>query len=332
MKVDFMQEIYFIINPSAGNGRCLNIWQKIEQTLIQENIHFHAFFTEYRGHATKIASQIAVIHDHPKLVIAVGGDGTLHEVLNGIKNHKNIKIGLIPGGSGNDFSREFQIPQDPLDALKVLLRLRKDRPAFIDIGKIMFQDGTEHYFINNMGAGFDALVAYKVNHSKVKSILNKLGFGRLVYVYFLLKELFLYKTNTIDLMIDGTKSTFKQTWFVTVSNQPYYGGGMKIAPDAAPDDGLLDITVVYQLSRLKLLLVFMTVFWGKHIHFKEVKTFRGKTIKIQSRSTMFVHGDGEFIGYTPLHVDIQCKGIQILTRRQPKEEADWKARDTYDIH
>src|SRR5574342_31266 len=105
----------------------------------------------------------------------------------------------------------------------------------------------------------------------MKALLNKLSLGRIVYVYFLLKKLFTYKTSTIDLSIDGKKHIFEQTWFVTVSNQPYYGGGVEIAPAAEPDDGLLNIAVVHQLSRLKLLLVFISVFWGRHIHFKEGK-------------------------------------------------------------
>ncbi|CAH2717001.1 Putative lipid kinase YtlR [Neobacillus rhizosphaerae] len=326
-----MNYIYFIINPKAGNGHCFKIWGKIEAQLKAEQVPYLAFFTEYPGHAKKLASQIAVKNDNEKLIIAVGGDGTMHEVMNGVIKHKNITLGFIPGGSGNDFSRGFLIPSDPLEALKVLLRLMKHEPALIDAGKMTMKDDTEHYFINNMGAGFDAIIAYKVNHSRIKAVLNKLSLGRLVYVFFLLKELFTYKTATIDLSIDGQKHIFEKTWFVTVSNQPYYGGGMKIAPDAQPDDGQLDITVVQQLSRWKLLLVFISVFWGKHIHFKEVKTFKGRMVSIHSSASLYVHGDGEHLGYTPLNIDIKVKGLQVLTRRKNKNEVDLKERSSNDI-
>jgi len=174
-------------------------------------------------------------------------------------------------------------------------------------------------------------VAYKVNHSRMKHWLNKFSLGRLVYVYMLIKELFTYKTTAIHLSIDGKKHIFDKTWFVTVSNQPYYGGGMKIAPEAKPDDGLLDLTVVSGLSRGKLLLVFISVFSGKHIYFKEVHTFKGKSVSIQSAHPMYVHGDGEHIGYTPLMIDIQLNALQILTRLQNKEEVDMKERDFNDI-
>ncbi|MEH7251787.1 diacylglycerol kinase family protein [Neobacillus niacini] len=309
-----MKQIYFIINPKARNGYCLTIWKRVEAKLINNQIPFKAYFSEYHGHAIKLAEQIANSNNEDKVIIAVGGDGTISEVVNGIINYNDITLGFVPGGSGNDFSRGFHIPAHPEEALEVILRLMKTEAPLIDVGKITMKDNSEHFFINNMGAGFDALISYEVNHSKVKAWLNKLSLGRLVYVYFLLKKLFSYKTSTIDLSIDGSRHILEQTWFVTVSNQPYYGGGMKIAPEAVPDDGLLDITVVHHLSRLKLLAVFISVFWGKHVHFKEVKTFKGKAVTIHSSSSLYVHADGENIGYTPLDIDVKTKTIKVLTR------------------
>ena len=309
-----MKQIYFIINPKARNGYCLTIWKRVEAKLIDNQIPFKAYFSEYHGHAINLAEEIAMKNNEEKIMIAVGGDGTISEVMNGIINYNNITLGFVPGGSGNDFSRGFHIPAHPEEALEVILRLMKTEAPLIDVGKITMEDSSEHYFINNMGAGFDALVSYEVNHSKVKAWLNKLSLGRLVYVYFLLKKLFSYKTSTIDLSIDGSRHILEQTWFVTVSNQPYYGGGMQIAPKAVPVDGLLDITVVHHLSRLKLLLVFISVFWGKHIYFKEVKTFKGKAVAIQSSSSLYVHADGENIGYTPLDIHVKTKSMKVLTQ------------------
>ena len=327
-----MKHIYFIINPKAGNGHCLKIWKRVEQQLKFQCVSYLAFFTEYPGHANSLTSQIALKNPEQKIIIAVGGDGTMHEVVNGAVKDNNITLGFIPGGSGNDFSRGFQIPGDPVEALEVILRLAKQEGQPIDIGKISMDDSKEHYFINNMGAGFDATISYEVNHSGMKAILNKLSLGRLVYVYFLIKKLFTYKTSTIDLSIDGEKHIFEQTWFVTVSNQPYYGGGMKIAPVAEPDDGLFDITVVQQLSRWKLLLVFISVFWGKHIHFNEVKTFTGRDVSIDSPTALFVHADGEHIGITPLNIKLQASALEVLTRRKRPEEVELKERDSNDAY
>lgn len=327
-----MKQIYFIINPKARNGYCFKIWKKIEALLETEKVTYLAFFTEYSGHAKFLANQIASQNHNQKLIVAVGGDGTIHEVMNGIVNFKNITLGFIPGGSGNDFSRGFHIPSDPHNALLVILRLLKEEGLFIDLGKISFEDQSEHFFINNMGAGFDAVISYEVNKSQMKAVLNKLSLGRLVYVYVLLKKLFTFKTTTIDLSIDGKKHIFEQTWFVTVSNQPYYGGGMKIAPKAVPDDGLMEVTVVHQLSKLKLLLVFISVFWGKHVYFKEVKTFTGRDISIQSDSSLFIHADGENIGSTPIKIHLQSRALQVLTRKQSKGAAGLKERESNDFH
>jgi diacylglycerol kinase (ATP) len=323
-----LKNIYFIVNPKARNGYCLTIWKKIETQLKRNRLGYLAFFTEYPGHGAVLAKQIAQKNHDQMIIIAVGGDGTVHEVLNGIIHFNHITLGFIPGGSGNDFSRGFQIPTDPEEALKVIIRLLKDEASSIDIGQITMKDQTHHFFINNMGVGFDALISFEVNQSQMKALFNKLSMGRLIYVYFLLKKLFTYKTSTIDLSIDGHTHIFEHTWFVTVSNQPYYGGGMKIAPKAIPDDGLFEITVVHKLSRFKLLLVFISVFWGKHIHFKEVKTFKGRDISIEPSIAQLVHADGEHIGYSPLKIQLQPHSLKVITRTKYQKEVDLKERDS----
>jgi YegS/Rv2252/BmrU family lipid kinase len=326
-----MKKTYFIINPKARNGYCFKIWQSVESKLKEMGISYFAVFTEYQGHAETIAAKISKRCMKDEVIIAVGGDGTIHEVLNGVMKNNFVTLGFIPGGSGNDFSRGFQIPTDPIEAMHAILNLMKRESPIIDIGRITLQEEKEHYFINNMGAGFDALISYEVNQSQIKGFLNKLSLGRLVYVFFLLKNLFTYQCSTISLMIDGKKHIFEHTWFVTVSNQPFYGGGMKIAPNAIVDDGILDITVVHHLSRIKLLFVFISVFWGKHIHFKEVKSFLGRCISIESSPNLFVHADGEFIGHTPLNIQIQPNALQVLTKKARVKKEDLKERDSNDF-
>jgi diacylglycerol kinase family enzyme len=153
----------------------------------------------------------------------------------------------------------------------------------------------------------------------MKSLFNSLGLGSLVYAYCLVKLLFRYRCTSIELVIDGIKHNFEDTWFVTVSNQPFYGGGMKIAPVAAPDDGLLDITVVHKLSKLKLLFVFISVFYGRHTRFKEVNFFKGKKISINSSSSLFVHADGEFIGHTPLNIELLEEQLPVVSNINTKK-------------
>lgn len=312
-----MKKLYFIVNPKAGNGRARLIWSSIEKQLAEQEINHECFFTERSGHGTEIARQIVESIDEKKFtIIVVGGDGTINEVVNGIGNHSSkARIGVIPGGSGNDFTRGYGIPRDPEMALPFLLTEMSHVSPTFDLGKINLEDRREHFFINSTGAGFDALISYEANQSKWKGILNRFSLGQLVYVIILLKNLFSYKCSTIELMIDGKKHTFTDTWFVTVSNQPFYGGGMKIAPHAVANDGKLNVTIVHRLSRLKLLLVFLSVFWGKHLKFKEVNTFLAQKVSIHSSEPIYVHSDGEHIGSTPLQITVHHEPISIVTHR-----------------
>ncbi|MBS8265267.1 diacylglycerol kinase family lipid kinase [Mesobacillus boroniphilus] len=326
-----MEKIYFIINPNAKNGSCREIWRNIEIELENLDIPYLAFFTEYPGHAQALAESLARKADGTTAVIAaVGGDGTLHEVVNGAASYSNITVGFIPGGSGNDFSRGFEIPKKSVDALSLIVDKSSGHTTEIDIGKIQHNELQEAYFMNNMGVGFDAAVAKASNESRMKQLLNRFSLGRLVYVYILVKKLLTFRTIPIEVAIDGKVYKYSNAWFVTVSNQPYYGGGMKIAPAAIPDDGILDITVVHRISRLKLLFVFISVFWGKHTKFQEVEQFIGKSITIESTGEVLAHADGEAIGHTPLKIQACPKALKILSgKRNPGHLEELKMNDCH---
>lgn len=315
-----MKNLYVIVNPQAKNGYSKKVWQDVERKLQLAQIPYQAFNTEYPGHATKLARSICMeTRPDDKAVIAViGGDGTLHEVMNGAVGARNISVGFIPGGSGNDFSRGYGIPKNHLSALKFLLKQLDLQPILVDVGKIVHSNEKTTFFVNNMGAGFDALITKEANHSKLKKVMNRFSLGNLIYAYFVLQKLFTFKRTVVNMTIDGKKYKFDQTWFVTVSNQPYYGGGMKISPKALVQDGLLNVTIVHNLSRIKFLFVFITVFWGGHEKIKEVKTFLGKEILIDSKDPLFVHADGEFIGETPVNIQTCPQVLPLLTKEIDK--------------
>lgn len=297
----------------AKNGFGMKIWRKAETELLKKKITFKAYFTEYPGHAKEIAEYIGKKASGGKTVIvATGGDGTLHEVINGVRKYPNIEVGFIPGGSGNDFSRGFSIPRNPIEAVQTILKQVKIEPVMIDLGKIVNDNLDETYFVNNMGAGFDALVALETNQSKIKAIFNRFSLGKLVYSIILIKKLFSYQCKEVIVHVDGKKYHFPATWFVAVANQPYYGGGMIIAPEARADDGVLNITVVHKLSKIKLLAVFISVFWGGHTRFKEVITLKGKKVAITSLEPLFIHSDGEISGTTPVTIDTVHKALPVI--------------------
>ena len=158
--------------------------------------------------------------------------------------------------------------------------------------------------MNSIGSGFDAVISKRANASPVKKWLNYLSLGQLIYVFYLLSELFHYKPCKLEITVDEKKLNFEKVWFVTASNQPFYGGGMLIAPDANPSNGLLNIIIIHHLSRLKLLFVFISVFWGGHLKFKEVTNLKGKDISICFSQSVPVHADGEDVGETPIHIQV----------------------------
>lgn len=306
------RKLFFIINPLAKNGLSYRVWEQIKGKLA--NIQYKAYFTEARGDATNIVKRIASTEKKELLFIAVGGDGTIHEVINGAISYPHAVVGYIPAGSGNDFARGYQIPLNPKKATEVILTLLNESAESFDAG--CYTGKQSGYFINSIGAGFDAEISRKANGSKMKKWLNIFSLGSLIYVFYLIMELFRYQPTTLNLIIDGKKEVFYRTWFVTVSNQPFYGGGMKIAPKADPQDGEFNIVVVHNLSRIKLLFVFISVFWGTHINYKEVDLYKGKNISINYSSPLPAHADGENIGETPLFIKLSKHRWRVLTNNK----------------
>jgi diacylglycerol kinase (ATP) len=296
----------FIVNPAAKNGFSLQVWNKIKNKLVY--IPHEVFFTERAGHATEIVKEIGLRRwtesDNP-LIVTVGGDGTIHEVLNGLIDYPHISCAFIPAGSGNDFAKGFAIKGKPSHVLESIINGPPQSGTLYDIGCYELETGKSGYFVNNLGAGFDALVAFAANRSQVKKWLNRLGLGKLIYALFLIKEMITFQPQSVDVEVDGETTTFANSWFVTVSNQIYYGGGMKIAPQASPSDGLLDVTIVHDLSKSKLLIVFISVFFGKHTTMKEVTALRGKQIVLMPQLPWLIHTDGEMIGYTPTRIKVK---------------------------
>ncbi|MBB6176904.1 MULTISPECIES: diacylglycerol/lipid kinase family protein [Anoxybacillus] len=287
--------LYFIVNPSAKNGKCKKIWCKIEQRLQRRHIDYHVVFTQKQGDGTKLAQQFAEQKHEPFILIAVGGDGTIHEVMNGVAMYDHVAVGYIPAGTGNDFARGIKLSTKWNKAFgHMLSSIEHKRDNLYDIG--VFQGTKRGVFVNNVGCGFDAHISRKVNASKWKHILNRLYLGKFVYVFYLLKELFTYQPTAVQLTVDQKQYAFSRAWLVTVANHPYYGGGMKIAPLAEANDQHFDIVVVDGVSRMKLLGLFVTVFWGGHIKMKEVHIFQGKYIHIRSHASLPLHADGEQIG------------------------------------
>lgn len=280
----------FVINPVAGNGKSMKKWLKFKDTI---PFPYELAVSRFSGHATELVREL---HDseEPVLVVGFGGDGTLREVIAGAAGSVHVTVGSVAAGSGNDFSRGFHSFRD---SAEIAAFLKKPASSPKDLGE--FKDEVPYCFVSSSGIGFDAEISVKVNRSHVKRWLNRVGLGKLVYVVYVVTTLLKFQLFRLTVEQDGEKVVYENVWFATVSNQPYFGGGMKISPHSKADDGILELTVVNRLSRLKLLLVFGTVFSGKHLRFKEVHQLKGTEFLLSADRKVYRHVDGDSAGRTP---------------------------------
>lgn len=292
----------FIVNKTSGSGRALKTWDHIKNKLQKKNIPYRVHFTQQPNHATELVHELRR-SEEPRAIIAVGGDGTIHEVINGLVG-STIPLGIIPAGSGNDFCRGMGIP---LQYDKALERILKNEQKVIDVGRI-----NDTYFATIVGIGFDGQVALETHHSKNKKLLNLAGIGSIPYIINVLKVLLYYKPTNVDLYIDSIKTTHQKVWLIAIANSPFYAGGMMICPDAKNNDQLFDICIVKGISRWEFLQIFPSVFKGEHIHHPSIITLKGKKLKILSSTPLTAHGDGEIIGNTPFKIMISPASISVL--------------------
>lgn len=300
----------FIINPTAGRKRAEKIFSKIKSTTLYQEIDSRYFLTKYEGEAEEIVRHL-VDKRYQKItaIIVIGGDGTLHEVMNGI-GKQSIPVSVIPSGSGNDFTRGFSIRKKPLKIFEDTIKGRLYSSYWL--GNYEMTNGITRHFVNSIGFGFDAEVARTANQSSYKRVLNNLGLGKLGYVIALLQVLIYFKPLTINIEIDHEKRTIYNCWMLTVANHPYYGGGMKVIPNATIQPTVFPILIIHSVSKWKVLRLFLTVFTGRHTTYREVELFEATTLKVSSPDRMYCQIDGEIDICNPCKITKQSEAVKIV--------------------
>lgn len=291
----------FIVNRIAGGGKGKRIWKKVEKQLQKLNVRYHVYFTERKKEATDVARMI-VKEGRVEAVVVVGGDGTVHEVVNGLVG-TDLPLSVIPAGSGNDYARALDIPKNYRKAIEQILAKKK---RTIDVGKV-----NGKYCLTVIGTGFDGSVARKVEESRLKKWLNTFRLGKLIYAFVVPRVLFSYEKQDVSIVVDGQKTYIRGVWMIAVANVSCYAGGMKICPNAKEDDGYFDVCIVKGMSKFTFFKTFPLVFFGKHTHHRDVMLLSGKKVTIRSEKPLLVHGDGEAIGQTPITVEIIPRALAI---------------------
>ncbi|WP_135554224.1 diacylglycerol/lipid kinase family protein [Paenibacillus cymbidii] len=277
----------FVVNPAAGNRRGERVWREVEAELTRLGVAYRAALTTGPGEAGELTIRL-VREWAPEAVVAVGGDGTVHETVNGLWRAGLTPVcpfGHIAAGSGNDFARGHGLRSAPLEALHELLAAK---PAAIDLLRL-----GDRVAVNAAGTGLDGEVAQTTNRASYKRLLNKLRLGKLSYVLSLVRVLATYRPTSIVIAVDDAEYRHDNVWLIASCNIPPYGGGMYIAPRARCDDGLVELCVVSGIGRLKLLLLFPLVYSGKHAARPEVSFYSGRTVRLTPARPLVTHTDGE---------------------------------------
>ncbi|MGX6961558.1 diacylglycerol/lipid kinase family protein [Vagococcus xieshaowenii] len=298
--------LHIIANENAGSGNGTQILLDVKKHLITHQIPFTIHLSEYAGHAITLTETLAKTtlrtwqendgtnHESYPLLVALGGDGTVFEIQNGLANYPTIPFAYIPSGSGNDFARSANISREPIEALKQLLNATS--PSSFYSLKYDEQTTKESFIIsNNLGIGLDASVVAKTNESKNKTTLNKLKLGSLAYLFSMIGLLFKQKGFKLTVNDGQTTKQFNNAYLVTNSKHPYFGGGVKILPNASIEEPELELIVVEKISYLKIARLLAKLAKGTHTSSPYVTIFRSKTMHLMTKSRQYGQMNGEVI-------------------------------------
>jgi diacylglycerol kinase (ATP) len=289
-----------VVNPVAGKGSARRVWERVGPALCAAGVADWECVTSQRaGHARELAQ--AAAQAGCERVVAVGGDGTLYEVANGVAR-TDTAVAIVPTGTGNDSSRNLGIPAEPIAAARLALT---GPIRAIDLGEIETSRGSR-YFVNVAGFGFDAEVTTRV------SALPHIVGGTLPYVVGVLQALGQFRSPRMRISLDE-RTLEGRVFLVAVANCASYGGGMRIAPDAVPDDGFFDVCVVNDLSRLSALRLLPKMYSGGHRSHPAVELLRCREVHAQSDVQVHCQADGELVGDLPARFKIHPAGLRCVT-------------------
>ena len=297
-----MKPLGVILNPAANRGKAKAVGAKVFQYFAEAGIPVVNLSGETALAATEKAN-IMIRSQDLSGIVAIGGDGTSQLGMN-LAVPSQLPLGLIPAGSGNDQVRELGISLIDTKAAVDNIIASLDEPRRVDAMKVSVS-GREFWSLGSISAGFDALCATRANSLKWPKGPNS-------YVAALLLELPSFKAIKYHLDVDGEKRVI-DAMLCGVANVKNFGGGMKISPNSEITDGELEVFILHQVSRGRLLRIFPTVYKGGHLKFPEIEIFKAKSVKI-SNDNFPVTCDGELVGNAPFSAEIHPGALRLLSQ------------------
>jgi diacylglycerol kinase (ATP) len=303
-------KVHAIVNPHAGHGKSGKKWRLILDYLQDSGFDVTWQLTKRRWHAFHIAKEY--IKNGAQLLISVGGEGVMNEILNGMfaafkDSGKMPALAMIPIGTGTDLSRTLHIPKDCRKAVDVI---KHGRGKIIDVGKIVFWHGShtwERYFINASDAGLGGAVA------RISNSVPKVLGGFLTFLLSSLTALISFKRMKLSIWIDGKKIDYGLMTIVGALNGQFFGGGMHVAPTASVDDGSMEFIYVKDANFFKFIgKVLARVYQGEHLKYHKVHLQKGKELRVESGKTFLVDVDGEVEKAQAITLTVLPKSIKIM--------------------
>ena len=292
-----MSETVFLVNPAAANGATGRRWPEFAHQAAGVGLEGDALISEHRGHLGALAREAAV--GGARLLVVVGGDGALNEVANGIADIDDAPtVALIPSGTGGDFVRTFAIPNDVAAAARIAL---EGETMTVDLGRVGYRawDGSDAtaVFANVASAGMSGAIAQRANDTS-----KRLG-AKASYLWATLAVFKGWSAVETELSVDGERRTGRM-FDVVVANGRYFGGGMKMCPDAVADDGLLDVVTIGDVTKRDLMLTMPKIYRGTHLPHPKAEALRGRVVTVETAEPVPVELDGEQPGTTPARFEI----------------------------
>lgn len=296
-----MRKISFIINPISGAGNKQDIPGLIESTFDPKKIEHEILYTEYAGHAQKIAAQKA--KEGVEVIVAVGGDGTVNEVACSLV-HTDTALGIIPSGSGNGLARHLGIPMHHAEAIELLQSgiVRK-----IDYGKI----NNDVLFFCSCGVGFDALVSWKFAQASSR--------GLITYCNIAFRENFAYRPETYQIILDTGEKITEKAFVVACGNAAQYGNDAYIAPHASLCDGFIDVTLIKPIGLIDTPILSYQLFAGTIDTNSKTQTLKCKKVHIIREKEGPMHFDGEPM-MAPKEIDVEVIHAGLNAIANPKKQ------------
>ena len=306
-----LQKTQVIVNPESNKGRTRRKWEDIKEALKTFIKEFKYEFTEKPLQATEISR--SAIKEGSELIIGVGGDGTMNEIANGFYENQKIinpktALGIVPSGTGCDFTRSLRIPSNLKTAMEIIT---KSPASWIDIGRVRFSSHSgqeqERFFLNVADFGIGGEVVKRVNENRMKRKASS-------YLRCLISTFIAYKNKRVKLRIDDQEYPVEDYLVGTISNGKIFGKGMKVAPQAKLDDGLFDVVLVKGMKAFQFFRNVWRIYTGTHLSHPKISLIRAKKVEAypeEGEEDVLIELDGEQLGRLPATFEIVSRNFLV---------------------